>query len=113
MKLERYSKNYIDGVESFLDFVYSYGDPQGEEIQCPCAKCSNIRWTRSNVVYDHLIAYEFLKGYTRWINHGKWDINFNVEDYIDCLHDDVDGLLNDQLMLHMLKELIMVHMKMP
>ncbi|KAH0756369.1 hypothetical protein KY290_026639 [Solanum tuberosum] len=49
MKLTRYSKEYIDGVESFLDFAYSYGDPQGEEIQCPCAKCCNIRWTRRNV----------------------------------------------------------------
>uniref|UniRef100_M1DKV6 Retrotransposon protein, Ty3-gypsy subclass n=1 Tax=Solanum tuberosum TaxID=4113 RepID=M1DKV6_SOLTU len=65
MDLARYSKPYIDGVESFLDFAYSYGDPQGEEIQCPCAKCCNIRWTRRNVVYDHLIFYGFVKGYTR------------------------------------------------
>ena len=69
MNLARYSKEYTDGVESFLDFVYSYGDPIGEEIQCPCAKCCNIRWTRRNVVYDHLICYGFVKGYTRWINH--------------------------------------------
>ena len=32
IKLARYGKEYIDGVESFLDFAYSYGDPQGEEI---------------------------------------------------------------------------------
>ncbi|KAH0660481.1 hypothetical protein KY289_029229 [Solanum tuberosum] len=54
MDLARYSKPYIDGVKSFLDFAYSYGDPQGEEIQCPCAKCCNIHWTRRNAegVYD-------------------------------------------------------------
>ncbi|KAH0709469.1 hypothetical protein KY284_010896 [Solanum tuberosum] len=35
MNLARYNKEYIDGVESFLDFAYSYGDPQREEIQPP------------------------------------------------------------------------------
>ncbi|KAH0730015.1 hypothetical protein KY289_001203 [Solanum tuberosum] len=96
MNLARYSKEYIDGVESFLDFAYSYGDPQGEEIQCPCAKCCNIRCTRRNVVYDHLICYGFVKGYTRWINHGEWDIKLNVDDDMDYSRDDIDGLLNDQ-----------------
>ncbi|KAK6784471.1 hypothetical protein RDI58_017926 [Solanum bulbocastanum] len=96
MNLARYSKEYINGVESFLDFAYSYGDPQGEEIQCPCAKCCNIRWTRRNVVYDHLICYGFVKGYTRWINHGEWDIKLNVDNDMDYSRDDIDGLLNDQ-----------------
>ncbi|WMV58746.1 hypothetical protein MTR67_052131 [Solanum verrucosum] len=96
MDLARYSKQYIDGVESFLDFAYSYGDLQGEEIQFSCAKCCNFRWTRTNVVYDHLICYGFVKGYTRWINHEEWDIKLNVDDDMDYSRDDIDGLLNDQ-----------------
>ena len=96
MNLARYTQPYIDRVESFLDFAYSYGNPHGEEIQCPCAKCCNIRCTRRNVVYDHLICYGFFKGYTRWINHGEWDIKLNVKDDLDCSRDDIDGLLNDQ-----------------
>ncbi|KAH0738080.1 hypothetical protein KY290_036785 [Solanum tuberosum] len=32
MDLARYSKEYIAGVESFLDFPYSYGDPQGYNL---------------------------------------------------------------------------------
>ncbi|XP_075088329.1 uncharacterized protein LOC142170337 [Nicotiana tabacum] len=99
MDLPRYSKEYIEGVQSFLDFAYSYGDPQGEEIQCPCAKCCNIRWTQRNVVYDHLICYGFVQGYTRWINHGEWEISMNVNCGMDdnvCSYDDIDGLLNDQ-----------------
>ena len=96
MNLARYSKEYIDGIESFLDFSYSYGDPHGERIHCPCAKCCNILSNRRNVVYDHLIFYEFVKDYTRWINHGEWDIKFNVDDDMDYSCDYIDGLLNDQ-----------------
>ncbi|XP_015068774.1 uncharacterized protein LOC107013359 [Solanum pennellii] len=96
MNFSRYSKEYIDGIESFLHFAYSYGDPHGEKIQCPCAKCRNILWNRRNVVYDHLICHGFVKGYTRWINHGEWDIKLNVDDDMDYSCDDIDGLLNDQ-----------------
>ena len=96
MNLASYNKEYIDGVESFLDFAYSYGDSIGEEIQCSCAKCCNICQTLWNVVYDHLICYGFFKCYTRCINHGECDINLNVDDDMDYSRDDIDGLLNDQ-----------------
>jgi len=97
MDYPRYSKEYIDGVQSFLDFAYSVGDPQAEQIQCPCSKCCNIHWYRRNVIYDHLICYGFVQGYTRWINHGEWEIPKNVDTNMDEAHsyDDIDGLLND------------------
>ena len=47
-------------------------------------------------MYDHLICHGFIKGYTRWIKHGEWDIKLNVDDDMDYSHDDIDGLLNDQ-----------------
>ena len=46
-------------------------------------------------MYDHLICYGFVQGYTRWINHGEWKIKLNVDDDMDESHDDIDGLLND------------------
>ena len=95
MNLARYTKEHIDGVESFLDFSFSYGDLMGEEIQCPCAKCCNICWTQRNIMYDNLIFYGFVKCYTRWINHGEWDIKLNVDDDMDCFHDDINDLLNN------------------
>ncbi|XP_060200861.1 uncharacterized protein LOC132629147 [Lycium barbarum] len=95
MDLPSYSEEYSDGVQRFLDFAYSDGDPQGEEIQCPCAKCCNIPWCRRGVVYNHLICYGFVKGYSRWINHGEWDFPMEVDDEVN-LYDDIDGLLNDQ-----------------
>lgn len=70
-KLPRFSREFINGVESFLDFAYTKGRPIGGEIFCPCAKCKNHCWTRRNVVYDHLIAKGFLKGYNVWVNHGE------------------------------------------
>ena len=47
-------------------------------------------------MYDHQIGYGFFKGYIIWINHGEWDINFNIDDHIDWSRDDIDELLNDQ-----------------
>ncbi|KAH0720539.1 hypothetical protein KY284_005569 [Solanum tuberosum] len=91
MDLPRYGKEYINGVQCFLDFAYTVGDPQGEEIQCPCAECCNIRWYRRNVIYDHLICYGFVKGYTRWINHGEWDIVMKADSDKD---DEVNSNVN-------------------
>ena len=53
--LPRYSNEYMHGVESFLDFAFSKGRPQGEEILCPCAKCNNSSWERRDIVFNHLI----------------------------------------------------------
>ena len=95
MDLSRYSKEYLYGFESFLDFAYYCGDPQGEEIQSPCAKCYNIPWTRRNVVCDYLICYRFFKGYTRQVNHGEWDIKLIDDDHMAYSRNDIEGLLND------------------
>ncbi|CAL0321565.1 unnamed protein product [Lupinus luteus] len=56
IKLPRYSSEYIDGVEFFLNYAYTNGKPQGGEILCPCAKCHNTCWEVRAIVYDHLIG---------------------------------------------------------
>ncbi|KAL4373267.1 hypothetical protein AHAS_Ahas05G0064700 [Arachis hypogaea] len=83
MDLSRYSEEYINGVNSFLDFAYSEGEPEGKQIQCPCKRCCNINWYRRGVVFDHLVADGFVKGYRTWINHGEWTIPMVVDDEID------------------------------
>ena len=50
-----------------------------------------------NVVYDHLICYGFVKGYTRQINHRDWDIKLNVDDDMNYSRYDIDEFLNDQI----------------
>jgi len=98
-KLPRFSTEYLNGVESFLDFAYIRGRPQGNKILCPCAKCRNRCWARRSVVYDHLIAIGFLKGYTIWVNHGEEIpsrvLNDDDMDNQEDSRDDIDGLLYD------------------
>jgi len=95
-KLPRFSTKYINGVESFLNFAYTRGWPQGNEILCPFAKCRNRCWARRSVVYDHLIIIGFLKGYTIWVNYGE-EIPSHVlnTDNQEDSRDDIDGLLYD------------------
>ncbi|XP_020204521.2 uncharacterized protein LOC109789889 [Cajanus cajan] len=98
-KLPRFNRDYINGVESFLDFAYSKGRPQGEEILCPCAKCGNCCWEKRNVVYNHLIAIGFVEGYNVWVHHGErisrpMEIDKDIEDEEDS-RDDIDCLLYD------------------
>ena len=47
-------------------------------------------------MYDHLICYGCVKCYTIWINHGEWDFKLNVEEDMDCSHDDIVGFWNDK-----------------
>ncbi|XP_042437085.1 uncharacterized protein LOC122023056 [Zingiber officinale] len=100
MKLPRYSPEYINGVEVFLNYAYTKGNPQGVEILCPCAKCHNAFWRTRAVVLDHLIGYGFEKGYDVWVRHGEglinpMDLNGDMDDREDAI-DDIDGLLYEQ-----------------
>ncbi|KAL4374177.1 hypothetical protein AHAS_Ahas05G0155700 [Arachis hypogaea] len=97
MDLPRYSEEYINDVISFLEFAYFEGEPDGQQIQCPCKRCCNIEWYRRDVVFDHLVADGFVKGYRTWINHGEWTIPMVVDDDTDDegARDDIEGLLND------------------
>ncbi|KAF1888140.1 hypothetical protein Lal_00039180 [Lupinus albus] len=98
IKLPRYSSEYIDGVEFFLNYAYTNGKPQGGEILCPCAKCHNTCWEVRAVVYDHLIGYGFQKGYDVWVRHGEvlkdMDLDGCMDDDNDSV-DDIEGLLRD------------------
>ncbi|CAK8572988.1 unnamed protein product [Lathyrus sativus] len=50
------SKEYQNGLDSFLDYAYTKGKPRGKEILCPCANCYNSNWFTRNEVKNHLIA---------------------------------------------------------
>jgi len=101
LDLPRYSSEYIDGVRYFLDFAYIMGKPQGYEILCPCARCRNIMWQNRGTLFDHLIGYGYVNGYTIWVNHGERvasdiDDDIDMDDEENCYVDDIDGLLHDK-----------------
>ncbi|XP_057756143.1 uncharacterized protein LOC130975353 [Arachis stenosperma] len=100
MDTPRHEKEYQVGVERFLHFAFSSkGVHQGEEIQCPCAKCCNIFWLKRDDVYDHLICHDFVKGYRWWFNHGEslfaMDIDSDIGGEYNC-NDNIDELLRDR-----------------
>src|ERR1044072_556368 len=98
-KLSRFSPEYIKGVYRFLDFAYTEGRPQGDQILCPCINCRNRCWTTRSVILDHLVAKGFLKGYDVWVHHGErtgrlMEVDDDKTNQDDS-HDDIDGLLYD------------------
>ena len=96
INLPRYSNDYINGVESFLEFAFTKGRPQGGEILCPCVMCRNLNWRKRDVVLEHLVCKGFVQGYNEWVYHGEGisgiDSNGDVDDEMDSC-DDIDGLL--------------------
>ncbi|PWA51468.1 hypothetical protein CTI12_AA463250 [Artemisia annua] len=57
------------GVESFINFVCAR-DIRGSII-CPCLRCCNDELLKVDEVYEHLLRYGFLSGYTIWTLHGE------------------------------------------
>ncbi|XP_070009153.1 uncharacterized protein [Nicotiana sylvestris] len=100
MGLRRSTDEYIRGVNDFLDKAFERSS-QGNEILCPCKKCFNRNWHYRNMVEDHLVAYGFTYGYTKWVFHGEGfssrDLSHPTNDDDDGsdMHDDIDGLLHD------------------
>lgn len=98
MNLPRSTNKYEGGVNTFLDKVFEKAS-QGNEIWCPCKKCFNHYWHYRSVVENHLIAFGFVGGYTKWSFHGEgWSSNMshqNIDDERSNMYDDIDGLLHD------------------
>ncbi|XP_019261156.1 PREDICTED: uncharacterized protein LOC109239086 [Nicotiana attenuata] len=97
MGLRRSTDEYIRVVNNFLDKAFKQAS-QGNEILCPCKKCANCNWHYRNVVEDHLVAYGFVQGYTKWIFNGEGFSRNNPHRSSDDegdMHDDIDGLLHD------------------
>ncbi|KAI5411572.1 hypothetical protein KIW84_056582 [Lathyrus oleraceus] len=93
------SKEYQNGLDFFLDYAYTKGNPRGKEILCPCTNCYNTNWLTRNEVRNHLIAFGFQKGYDVWVRHGEkklkpGDLNDNYMNHEEDQIDDIYGLLH-------------------
>jgi hypothetical protein len=70
MTENKWSEEYVRGVNEFLEFAFNNGAINGT-IRCPCTRCANgTSWVRG-MVYAHLINYGICQGYTCWYAHGE------------------------------------------
>lgn len=95
------SKEYHNGLDFFLDYAYTKGNPRGKEISCPCVNCYNTNCLTGNEVRNHLIAIGFQKGYDVWVRHGEKklkpdDLNDNYMNHEEDQIDDIYGLLHER-----------------
>ncbi|KAK5802905.1 hypothetical protein PVK06_030536 [Gossypium arboreum] len=109
MKLSRVSNDYQNGVQTFLNFSFQNAS-QENMILCLCKKCGNINWHFREVVYEHLIVDGFIRGYKKWIFHGKCTSSGTFSTinptYPDTAYhqyvrqDDMEGMLQDTFNMH-------------
>ena len=70
MYADRRSKEYMQGVQSFLK-VAEANKREGFML-CPCRNCRNEKdYPRSQDLHIHLIEHGFMPGYNCWTKHGE------------------------------------------
>ncbi|XP_073116198.1 uncharacterized protein [Elaeis guineensis] len=62
MECSRVSKDYLDGVESFLNSAFKSGS-NDEKIPCPCKKCVRYYHRNHAEIYDHHVVNGIMHGY--------------------------------------------------
>jgi hypothetical protein len=67
-----YTQDYLQRVESFINFVLSKPkNISAGEIRCPFMKCNNKKSHYKNVVMMHLLKKGFIEKYLFWYAHGE------------------------------------------
>lgn len=75
----RFDKEYIRGVEKFLEWALANNKRLAPGyIPCPCKKCRNKDILTSAVVYEHLIINGFMSDYQFWYRHGEVSYNSSL-----------------------------------
>ena len=70
MSKDKRSKNYIDGVESFIAFVVKNCIGK-KSIKCPCLQCGDMMFHTLEKIRDHLFFYGIAQNYYTWYWHGE------------------------------------------
>ncbi|XP_074343103.1 uncharacterized protein LOC141680892 [Apium graveolens] len=97
--LPRYSDKYRMGVKAFITNAFSeYAS--GNELKCPCRKCSNRYWYGESVIKEHLICNGVCPQSTEWIyevsNHKNNDVDDNMDSDIGMgLADELEAMIRN------------------
>nr|CAD1829984.1 unnamed protein product [Ananas comosus var. bracteatus] len=102
----RVSKEYLDGVEAFLNFAFENNSVVGK-IPCPCQKCVLYYHQIRADAFDHLVVNGIMPGYDSWFYHGETTsslspshgVNLEQKNYKS---DDMVGMLHDAFGVHIL-----------
>lgn len=70
IKCDRLSKEYLDGVEDFLNHGFSEKREIGT-IPCPCMECVLHYEVNRAMAYDHLVVNSIIPPYDTWFFHGE------------------------------------------
>ena len=71
MKAKRISDEYENRVEQFLQFTQLNAESLRDNYFFPCVKCLNGRRQSVDEIRSHLICYDIIPNYTKWIWHGE------------------------------------------
>ena len=69
MSKDRRSKDYADGVESFIAFALQYSTYKNS-MKCPCLQCGNMIFHTPQKIREHLFFYGIDQSYHTWYWHG-------------------------------------------
>ena len=66
---DRRSKEYVDGMHSFLEVAKANKKPKGF-MCCPCSQCRNEKYHADwRTLHLHLIKNRFMPNYVVWTQH--------------------------------------------
>ncbi|OMO52139.1 Zinc finger, CCHC-type [Corchorus capsularis] len=110
MQKQRWTQEYLNGVETFLNFAFDNESLEGK-ILCPCKNFRNDYWRLRDVVQEHLVCDGFEPGYENLIFQGESASHrANSSPYRPPSHqgnqlhpireDNLDGMLRDAFNMH-------------
>ncbi|KAL0929149.1 hypothetical protein M5K25_001091 [Dendrobium thyrsiflorum] len=70
MSKSKWSSDYIEGVENFLEFA-TQSQSSTQKILCPCKLCINRYFHNVKDVKLHLLSKGIFLGYVFWNRHGE------------------------------------------
>ena len=70
MSKYRRSKDYEDGVETFISFAVQNSINQNS-IKCLCLQCGNLIFNTPQKIKEHLLFYGIDQSYLTWFWHGE------------------------------------------
>lgn len=96
MYYDRVSKEYLDGVENFLNYAFR----ERETISCPCSQCVLYYQINRATAYDHLVVNGVMPSHDTLFCHGE-SLNESNSTHVNNYRqltirgDDMRGMIHD------------------